>query len=155
MVSGASRGDIGWSHEFNQALLESGLEKNFIFLGEIKFYELPWYYSAADIIVYPSTFEGFGLPALEALACERPFLGTRTGEMPYIIKDGYNGLLVDVSRPDQLRIALEKLIYSKDTRDALASKARQSITNYSWQNLAKSIATLHQQALNEADNKHD
>ena len=146
VVSGSSR-EIGWKKELRDAVETSGSAMRFTWAGEIDYNNLPVYYSAADIVVYPSTIEGFGLPALEALACAKPFIGTRTGEMPYIIKDGENGLLVDVNNPEQLKDALEKLINSKALRKKLERNARKSIADYSWDSLAKEVIKLHEQAI--------
>jgi D-inositol-3-phosphate glycosyltransferase len=143
IVSGDPRADIGWDREFRAALKNSGLQNKFTLLGEIDFSELPSYYSAADTVVYPSTMEGFGLPALESLACGRPFIGTRTGEMPYIIKNGHNGLLVDTHNPRQLQKALERLMNSAAERKKLARHARKSVESYSWDSLGKSVINLH------------
>lgn len=149
VISGDPRNDIGWSQDFRKSLKNSGLEDKFILLGEINFSELPEYYSAADIVVYPSTLEGFGLPALEAVACGRPFIGTRTGEMPYIIKNGHNGVLVDTNSPHQLRTALERLMSRESERKKLADNARKSVMRYSWAALGKEVTDLHMRATQE------
>ena len=134
--------DLGWRRELESALEKTKLQDRFIFVGELKCDELPGYYLAADIVVYPSTLEGFGLPALEALACGRPFIGTRTGEMPYIIKDKENGLLVDVNNPEQLAESLNTMMTSEDFRNKISIKARASIKKYSWETLAESLIVL-------------
>jgi glycosyltransferase involved in cell wall biosynthesis len=148
LVSGSIGGrEIGWRHEFQSALKSSKLADQFIFLGEIERSELPKYYSATDIVVYPSILEGFGLPALEALACEKSLICTKTGEMPYIVKNGQNGLIVDVDNPDQLCRALDKLMGSGAARQKLERNARSSIDNYSWDSLAMSVLNLYKQTL--------
>jgi glycosyltransferase involved in cell wall biosynthesis len=147
IISGEPRSDIGWRQEFESKLEKSGLEDRFIFIGEVNYNELPAYYSIADIVVYPSIFEGFGLPALEALACGKPLICTRTGEMAYIVQDGKNGLVVNVGDVTQLQSALTKLMTSAKEREKISRYARKSIEHYSWDTLGESIIKLHMQVL--------
>jgi glycosyltransferase involved in cell wall biosynthesis len=151
IVSGSPRGDIGWAQEFRNALRDSGLMNKIILLDEVSFTDLPKYYSAADLVVYPSILEGFGLPALEALSCGKAFIGSRTGEIPYIIKDGHNGILVEVNDVSELQQALEKLMTNKQMRTKLATNARKSVNSYSWDAIAKSIGLIYTQVLEHAD----
>ncbi len=149
VTGGFGTTNLGWESEARLALNNANLADKFIFVDYVTREMIPKLYSAADIVVYPSLLEGFGLPALEALACERPFIGTKTGELPYIVKNGQNGLLVDVNSPTQLQEALETLMHSANTRKKLAKNARQSIANYSWDSLAISVLDLYKQTLEE------
>jgi glycosyltransferase involved in cell wall biosynthesis len=137
---------MGWSRELHAAIAKAGLTKHFVFLNEINYDDLPTYYSAADIVVYPSRFEGFGLPALEALACEVPLVCTDTGEMPYFVNDGQNGKVIKVGDVPGLQTALEELMDSSALRGRIAGKARQSVLGYSWDSLAQSVINLHKNA---------
>ncbi len=146
IISGESR-ELGWKQELNHAIQAANFKDKFIWVGELKYTDLPKYYSCADIVVYPSTFEGFGLPALEALACGKPLICTKTGEMPYFVKNDQNGLLVSVGDVAQLQNALEKLIASTAQRKRLARNARKSIVNYSWGSMSERIIMLHKHIL--------
>jgi len=149
IVTGNMDIDIGWRSELESALVQSGQHERFNFIGSIEFEELPKYYAAADIVVYPSTFEGFGFPILEALACEKPLVCTDTGETPYIIKHGQNGYMVSVGDVSSLSKYLEKLIRSQRDRESLIKNTRESILAYSWESLATEIIRLYLKACSE------
>ncbi|HLY67979.1 MAG TPA: glycosyltransferase family 1 protein, partial [Chloroflexota bacterium] len=77
-----------------------GLTDRVLFPGYIDADELPQWYSAASVFVYPSLYEGFGLPALEAMACGTPVVVSNCSSLPEVVGDA--GLLVDPHSPDEL-----------------------------------------------------
>jgi glycosyltransferase involved in cell wall biosynthesis len=142
IVSGESR-ELGWEKEFKNAIDKADLNNFFTFLGELNYKELPSYYALSDIVVYPSSFEGFGLPILEALACEKPIICTDTGEAKYIIDNGINGMIVEVHDSSKLAKSLNKLLSSKDMRKNMSKAAKITAEKYSWQKCSTQILRLH------------
>lgn len=146
IVSGESR-ETKWAKELERRVEQSRLQSKFKWVGEIEYNSLPLYYSAADIVIYPSTFEGFGLPVLEALACARPIICTRTGEAHYIVKSGINGLLVDIHDYIDLADKIRILITNEGLRRKFSKNARKSIINYSWSNPAQKTIHIYKDAM--------
>ena len=110
------------------------------FLGLVEQEELPYFYSAADLCVFPSYYESFGLVALESLACGTPVVATRVGGIEGIIREGETGYVVKDNAPDRLadKIAL-MLSMSKAKSEAIES-IRASVSQYSWANIAEAMA---------------
>jgi glycosyltransferase involved in cell wall biosynthesis len=74
------------------------------------------FFREADIFIYPSYSEGMPIAVIEAMACGLPVIATRVGGLPDLVTDGFNGILVDAGRPDQLVNALETLSRKPDLR---------------------------------------
>ena len=97
-------------------------------------------YRGALMFVYPSQYEGFGIPPLEAMACGAPTIATRTGAIPEYAGDA--ALLVDRGDRDQLREAMMRLLTDRPFRDDLAARGAQRATTYRWDASAKTMTDL-------------
>ena len=94
-------GGPGWDYEAVPAeVVRLGLEKRVVFPGFVADEDLPALYSAADLFVYPSLYEGFGLPVLEAMACGTPVVAADDSALPEVV--GEAGLLADPLDVDAL-----------------------------------------------------
>ena len=78
------------------------LEEVVTFLGKRGQDTLPYYYSAADVVVMPSHYESFGMVALEAMACGTPVVASQVGGLAYLIQDGVTGYHVRDQEPEEL-----------------------------------------------------
>ncbi|MBI3040935.1 MAG: glycosyltransferase [Chloroflexi bacterium] len=116
------------------------IEDSVTFLGVIKHEKIPYFYSAADVSVIPSYYESFGLVALESLACATPVVATDVGDFKSIIRQGETGYVVTDNSPRQLadKIALLLSGPSPD-REAILS-IRESVSRFSWTNIAEITA---------------
>lgn len=85
--------------------------------------------SASDIVVYPSIFEGFGLPVIEAMLMNKPVLATKTGEAPYIINHGEDGYLINLRDSNEIYKYLKILINQKPVRIKMGDNACSNIHN--------------------------
>jgi D-inositol-3-phosphate glycosyltransferase len=114
-----------------------------VFLGKRAQDTLPYYYSAADVLVMPSHYESFGMVALEAMACGTPVIASQVGGLAYLIKDGETGFHV----PDQDHEALcEKLlIILKDPhqRERMGLRAAEYAKDYAWVNIATQMMDVY------------
>ena len=103
-------------------------------------------YSTATVLLYPSRYEGFGLPPLEAMACGCPSVTTDVGAVPEFAVDGDNARVVRVGDVDAMVRALEEVLVNRLMRDRLAAAGRQ--TADAW--CLTRVAPLFTQALERA-----
>jgi glycosyltransferase involved in cell wall biosynthesis len=77
------------------------------------------FFREADIFIYPSYSEGMPIAVIEAMACGLPVIASKVGGLPDLVKDGFNGILVDAGQPDQIECALETLCLEPDLRTSM------------------------------------
>ncbi len=133
LISGKSR-EIGWEKEFHDLIDKYNLKENIILTNELEYSSLPKYYSNSDIVIFPSLFEGFGIPVLEAMACGTPIIASKTGEAPYIIRDGENGFIFDVGDSNELIIKIND--FTNNNKLLIDNIIKKNINliknNYNW-----------------------
>ena len=98
----------------------------------------PAFYNLASVFVYPSLYEGFGFPALEALACGTPVIASNSSSLPEVVGDA--GILVDLHRPDDLFRALEAVLLDRKLAESLWEKGRARAKRFSWDTAAKQVS---------------
>ena len=131
-----------------RAIRESGFADSIILTGYVPEADLPALYSGASCFVYPSFFEGFGLPPLEAMNCGVPVItGNRTSLVEVV---GDAGILVDPLDPDAIASALLRVLNDRDLCDALRVKGLNRSRQFHWQETAKRTLEVYERA---ADNK--
>ena len=116
---------------------QTGLSGLFQFAGYIRDEDLPLVYAAARALLYPSRYEGFGLPPLEAMACGTPVISSNRTSLPEVVGDAT--LLIDPEQPGSLSEALRK-VNQESTRRELVKKGRERAQGFSWQSTAKQVA---------------
>ncbi|MEN8182837.1 MAG: glycosyltransferase family 4 protein [Myxococcota bacterium] len=105
-------------------------------------------YRRASLAVVPSVFEGFGLPAAEAMACGTPVVATRAGALPEVIATGGGGLLVDPANPDALAKGIATLLEQPATRAELSARAPGRIARaYSWERIAERTVEVYREVV--------
>jgi len=110
--------------------------------------DLVKWYSAADIAVVPSMFEGFGFPAAEAMACEVPVIAFAAGALPELVADGETGILVPPADVPKLAAAIKRLVEDKELRLRMAKAARKRVQQkFNWQQAAKQILEVYQEVI--------
>ncbi len=114
-----------------------------LFLGKRAQDTLPYYYSAADVLVMPSHYESFGMVALEAMACGTPVIASQVGGLAYLIKDGETGYHVPDQDPDALCEKLTLLLGNPRLRQEMGARAAQYARNYAWENIARQIVEVY------------
>ena len=117
------------------------------FPGYLKGEELVAAYRAADVFLFPSTTETFGLVALEAMACRVPVIAARTGGVLDTIKDGINGLFFDPEQPQQIGELVQKLRSNPLLRDRLAENALSHARSQSWRATMDQLVDYYRKAM--------
>jgi D-inositol-3-phosphate glycosyltransferase len=126
---------------------QAGLADLVAFLGKRSQDTLPYYYSAAEVVVVPSHYESFGMVALEAMACGAPVVASQVGGLAFLIQDGVTGFTVPVDDPHALADRLGQLLCDPDLRHRLAEQAHAVAQNYAWENIAARVQGLYRSLL--------
>ncbi len=125
---------------------ELGLEGRVTFLDSLSTEELVRQYNRAQLLVSPSLYEGFGLPAAEALACGTPVVATTAGALREIVDDGVSGRLVPPADVQALAEAIETLLEDPERCRAMGEAgARRVRERFSWRRTAEEIAALYEE----------
>ncbi len=122
----------------------AGLEQRIIFLGEQAFSDLPKLFQVCSIVTALSDNEGFGLTVLEAMSCGCTVVATKAGAWPDIIRDGQDGLLIDVNSPEQTYAALDTLVHQPEKLKEMGKHARQRVlSHYQIEQEASSLVNIY------------
>jgi D-inositol-3-phosphate glycosyltransferase len=113
------------------------------FLGKRDQDTLPYYYSAAEVVVVPSHYESFGLVALEAMACGTPVVASETGGLAFLVKDGETGFHVPAADPEALAEKLRLIIQDDELRAHLGQQAAEYAQGYSWSMVIEQVVDLY------------
>lgn len=119
---------------------------NIKYTGYIIDEDLVALYNGAEVFVYPSLYEGFGLPPLEAMACGTPVVTSNITSIPEIIGDAAE--LVDPYKVLDIKKGIDKIIDDKFYREKLIQKAYEKIKEYSWEITVEKIKKIHQELVN-------
>jgi len=114
-----------------------------VFLGKRAQDTLPYYYSAADVLVMPSHYESFGMVALEAMACGTPVIASQVGGLAFLIKDGETGFHVPDQDPKALCEKLLILLNDSHQRETMGLRAAEYAKDYAWANVATQIVDVY------------
>ena len=138
-------GAQGWMYE---PILEQaralGVAGEIVFKGFAESRDLPYWYSAATIFVYPSLYEGFGMPVVEAMACGVPVIASNTSSLPEVAGDA--GILVDPSNISALSEAIQSLTDREDLRRTLRQRGLDQAMQFSWTRTARETASVYERA---------
>lgn len=136
-------GKKGWKYEPVFNYLENSKVKNLIvFIDYVPYEILPDLYRKALFFIYPSFYEGFGLPVLEAMACGCPVITSNTSSLPEVV--GEAGLLVDPSSPEHIASSMERMVTEEDLRQLLSNKGIKRSKSFSWEKTARETQKVYQ-----------
>lgn len=125
-----------------------GVEKRVKFTGKVDQPTLTSLYSRATLLVMSSLYEGFGLPAAEAMSCETPVVVTRAGALPEVV-DSSCGILVEPGDSRALRNAIMTLLDDPETRTRMGKRGRTKVVeNFSWPAAAKKTLDVYRDVIN-------
>ncbi len=135
-------GPRGWLWE---SILEererSPFRNDVLFMGFVADEDLPALYSAADVFAFPSFYEGFGLPPLEAMACGTPVVVSNTASLPEVVGDA--GLQVPPQDVDALAEALAQLVLDEPLRARLRQAALERAATFTWARAAERVLEVY------------
>lgn len=118
------------------------------FLGRVSDEELVWLYNATQMLVFPSFYEGFGLPPLEAMACGAPVVASNTSSLPEVVGDA--GLLIDPTNPNELTVAMWRLLSDSTLRQEMVAKGFRRAACFSWERAARETLELYRRVAGQA-----
>jgi glycosyltransferase involved in cell wall biosynthesis len=128
-------GEKGWLFDEVFALVqELGLQERVRFPGRVSSEDLLGLYNAAQLLVHPAFYEGFGLPPLEAMACGTPVVVSNTSALPEVVGDA--ALLVDPTDEDSMAVAIWRLLSDKILRQQMIDKGLMRARRFSWKKAA-------------------
>ena len=122
-----------------------GINKSIRDLGQIKDEELLGAYNAAEMLILPSYYEGFGFPVLEAMACGVPTVVSSGGSLPEVAGDA--SLICDPKEPDSFVAAIETVLSDTDVRSRLIGLGRQRAKQFSWTETGKQTLKVYEQVI--------
>ena len=136
---------------YTRGLIESlGIADCVTHLGQIATKELVRHYSMATMVVVPSVYEGFGLPAAEAMCCRTPVISTTAGALPEIVGDA--GILVPPADTRALVEAISGLLDNPNRRRDLGEIGHRRVTRmFNWKNTAIQTAEVYSEAIERTD----
>ena len=122
-----------------------GLSDSIVFTGFIEDSFLPTLYNAADAFVYPSLYEGFGLPPLEAMSCKTPVITSNLTSIPEVTSDA--AILINPHNIDELSSALVTLLNNDSLKQNLAEKGYKRSQNFTWNNTAEKTFAAYKKVI--------
>lgn len=134
-------------HTVENIIQQKSLNTYIHFIGSQPHHLLPFYYSAADVVVVPSSYETFGLVALEAMACGASVVATSTGGLEYLISDTINGRLVKNQNAAHLAHVVKEILLDEKKREFLGENAQKTSQNYCWDKQAKRVISLYKKVI--------
>lgn len=129
--------------DLKERIKNLSLQDRVYFPGFIADQDLPLFYKGALVFVYPSFYEGFGLPPLEAMASGTPVIVSNSASLPEVV--GEAGILLDPHDADGFAGAIDKLAGSESLRRGFVNKGVKRATEFSWQKTAKKVLSIFEE----------
>ena len=131
------------NHRLTDLVAELSLQEAVIFTGWVPDEHMPLLYSAADLFVFSSLFEGFGIPVLEAMACGTPVVSSNATSLPEVVGDA--GVLVDPYDIEGMAEAMYEVLSNDALRDALVTKGLDRVKMFSWERTARETLAVYEE----------
>ena len=116
-------------------------------LGYVPDHDLPSLYAGAEALLFPSLYEGFGIPVLEAFACGTPVITSNLSALPEVAGDA--AVMVDPRDEQQIADALAEVLGDEDLREELSERGRRRLTKFDWRETARRSLAAYEQAVEE------
>jgi alpha-1,3-rhamnosyl/mannosyltransferase len=141
-------GGILPGHSGEAAIIQiAGMSKRVKMLGQVPDSDLIGLYNCAEILVMPSLYEGFGLPALEAMACGTSVIVSDAGSLPEIVGDA--ALIFEAGNPDSLADSIDSLLRNRHLRTDMIERGKRQVRKYSWKETARKTLEVYERVLAE------
>jgi glycosyltransferase involved in cell wall biosynthesis len=137
-------GERGWLYRADLELVQRlGLESDVVFPGFVEDEDLPAVYNLADVFIFPSLYEGFGLPVLEAMACGTPVVTSDLSALPEVVGDA--GVLIDPRNPEEIASGVYRLLSNSKLASGLARAGLERSSHFTWTNAARELMAVFQE----------
>jgi glycosyltransferase involved in cell wall biosynthesis len=130
--------------EVRQTVIKSGVEQAVRFLGFVPFETLRCFYESAAAFVFPSRYEGFGLPPLEAMACGTPVVTSNVSSMPEVV--GEAAMLVNPENVFDIARGIREVLLNEELRSRLIRRGREQAARFSWSWTARQVLEIYKEA---------
>lgn len=144
-------GSFGRSGQFRDETMAKikklGITGEVVFVDEVSDVELARYYSFASLLAYPSIYEGFGLPPVEAMACGCPVITSNTSCLPEVV--GQAGIMVDPYDTCGMAHAMRRIASDEQLRDDLKRRGFEQSKKFSWERAARLTLRVYQKVIDE------
>lgn len=138
VLAGSDRNEC---QEIKSLINDLNISDNIKFTGFLEEELLPIFYNSCDLFVYPSLYEGFGLPPLEAMCCGAPVLSSNLSSIPEVV--GTGGILVNPTDVNELSDNIIKILNNIELQDELKSNALNRAKKFSWSITAKKTLDVY------------
>lgn len=145
-------GNKGWNvAELFKVITESPIKEQIILPGYVTDEDLVKFYNAAEVFVYPSLYEGFGIPIIEAMACGCPVITSNVSSMPEVA--GTAALLVDPNNANEIKNAVQKILKNKELRELLIKDGIKQAKKFSWKKTAQATLAVYKKVWQKSINR--
>jgi glycosyltransferase involved in cell wall biosynthesis len=127
-----------------QAVIKSHMEQVVRFLGFVPFDTLRCFYESAAAFVFPSRYEGFGLPPLEAMACGTPVVASNVSSLPEVVGDA--AVLINPENVFDIARGIRDILLDDTLRAELIRRGRRQASRFSWERTAREVIEIYQEA---------
>jgi glycosyltransferase involved in cell wall biosynthesis len=139
-------GNSGWGNlNLSSIIKQYNIDSEVIITGYIDKDELNAFYSGAEVFVFPSLYEGFGLPILEAMSCGCPVITSNSSSMPEVANNA--AILVDSGDGSEIKNALYSVLNNPDLRKTLRNKGFENVDKFSWENASRQAVSLFEKTV--------
>jgi glycosyltransferase involved in cell wall biosynthesis len=132
---------FGARNQLLTSINEMGLQNDVIFIGYVIEEDLPKWYNASDLLVYPCLYAGFGLPPLEAMACGTPVVTSNNTSLPEVVDDA--GIMIDPYDVDSLTHNMYEILTNQGLEKDLMDKGIKRARIFNWDNSAKETQEVY------------
>ena len=140
-------GRKGLSYErYRDRAIQLGISDYVIFTDFIPLEDLPLFYNASEFLIYPSFYEGFGLPPLEAMACGTPVIASNVTSVPEVCKN--SAILVNPNDVDELSYSIERVLTDSFLKLTMIERGLNTSNKYSWKNTALDTIKAYKNIIN-------
>jgi glycosyltransferase involved in cell wall biosynthesis len=124
----------------------SNLKERVILKGFISDSDLSHYYSNSEAFIYPSLYEGFGIPVLEAMQCNTPVITSNRGSIPEVV--GLSGIIINPDSVNEISCAISKILLDSNLQKNLKEKGLTQAKKFTWDICAENTINVYRKVLN-------
>jgi glycosyltransferase involved in cell wall biosynthesis len=142
--------DVSGNPDLRRTVIRSGVQNDVRFLGFVPIEVLRTFYDAAKIFVFPSLYEGFGLPPLEAMAHGTPVVTSNVTSLPEVV--GNAAVLVHPENVFEIMRALHRVLVDQPLREKMKERSYRQAAKFSWEKSVRRIMEVYQEVLRPPGN---